>query len=158
MQNFLRSIISEELGKVFSEIKTADPFFKTADLQGVSYKKNPKDDIIYNYEEARIFATNRLKNDIAYLGSYDLYDYIPLSVKQEKWAFDFETTYRQKLDCSIYRIIAGNKSYWSLYFGKANPGERTVTAIDSVENVLGYDAFVEEVNKKIGNKMDVEKY
>ncbi len=119
---------------------------------------NPTDSIIYNYELGREFANNTLQVDINNLNTYYLSEYLPKSVNQEKWNFEFQTTIGSALMVDITRSIRGGKSFWTMIFGVINPGDDIPTIKDMIEDVEGYDNFISIVNSGIAKRIDSSKY
>lgn len=154
----IKKIIREELSKVLSDLKE-NQFFKRADWEGITTKAAPEDDIIYDFEKGREFAINNLQSDIGNLNTYHLADYLPTSINNEKWSFEFETTYGTILIVDVIRKIRGNQSFWSLVFGQLYKDSKEPVIIDdSIQNIPGYNEFVKAVNSKLASKIDTSKY
>ena len=151
---YLKKIIKEEIEKIlFEEVFYDEPSSDVFETQPVS-----KDDIIYNYELGRKFGNNNLQIDINNLNSYDLTEYLPKSVNQEKWSFDFETAIGSMLIIDIVRNIRGGKSFWTMMFGIMDRNTNIPSLKELVEDVEGYDNFIQVINKGMANNIDVSKY
>ncbi len=152
---YLRKIIREEIARIISEsVSYGTP---QADI----FEKRPvsKDDIIYNYEMGRIFASNNLQADIDNLNEYTLSEYLPSSINRESWSFDFESVTGNILIVDIVRVIRGGKSFWSMTFAIQDRGDGQLPEIKKlVEDVEGYDNFIQAVNLKMGKEIDPSKY
>jgi hypothetical protein len=153
----IKKIIKEELEKVLSVLNETD-FYKSVDYEKIATKENPKDSIIYNYEKGRVFAGNNLEADIANLNQYHLVEYLPKSVSEEMWSFEYGTVYGTTLIVDIKRIVRNNKSYWSMNFGQLYKGEQVPTLMGELDFVEGYENFVATVNKKMSATIDPSKY
>ena len=150
----IRKTIKEELQKVLSLLGEAE-FYKDVE---VSVPRDSKDNIIYNYEKGRAFAGDNLEADIANLNRYHLVEYLPKSVNEEMWSFEFYTVYGTILIVDIKRIVQGGKSFWSLSMGQLYKGEQNPTLIGEIENINGYDNFVNTVNQRLSIKIDPSRY
>lgn len=152
--HLLKKIIREELEKVLSTLSESDLY------NSVGYKTSDsaKDNIIYNYEKGRQFAGNNLEVDITNLNRYHLVEYLPKSVNEEKWSFEFDTVFGTILIIDIKRTIANGKSFWSMQFGQLYKGEKYPNIIEEVENIEGYEKFVTTINNTLSNKIDPSKY
>lgn len=150
----LKKIIREELEKVLSALNEND-FYKSV---APAVQDSSKNQIIYNYEKGRQFAGNNLEADITNLNRYHLVEYLPKSLNEEQWSFEFDTVYGTTLIVDIKRIMRGNKSFWSLKFGQLYKGEKYPNVIDELENVEGYDKFVATANNVMSQKIDPSKY
>lgn len=155
--DFLKKIIREELQKFLNTLNETD-FYSVADFEKTSSKENPKDNIIYNYEKGRVFAGNNLEPDIAYLNRYQLVEYLPKSINEEQWSFEYYTSYGTVLIVDIKRKIKNEKSFWSLSFGQLYKGEQVPTMISETESVEGYDNFITFINNKFAKNIDPAKY
>jgi hypothetical protein len=153
----LKKIIREELEKVLSVLNETD-FYKSVDYGQISAPENGKDSIVYNYEKGRAFAGDNLEVDISNLNRYNLVEYLPKSISEEMWSFEFYTVYGTILIVDIKRIIRGGKSFWSMKFGQLYKGEQTPTLIGEIEDVEGYDNFIGVANKQLSGKIDPSKY
>lgn len=154
----IKKIVREQLEKVLLKLNE-DNFFKKADWEGVTTKPSPADNIIYDFEKGREFAINNLQSDIGNLNTYHLADYLPISINNEKWSFEFETMYGTTLIVDIIRRVRGNQSYWSIIFGQLYKDSKGPTIIDdSIQDVAGYDNFVNTVNNRLFSKIDTSKY
>lgn len=153
--NYLRKIIRKEIEKVISEsVSYGTPQADTFENKPVS-----KDDIIYNYEMGRIFANNNLQVDIDNLNEYTLSEYLPSSINRESWSFDFESVMGTILIIDIVRVIRGGKSFWTMTFATQERGSGQLPAIeDMVEDVEGYDNFVQACNLRMSKTIDPSKY
>jgi hypothetical protein len=151
---FIKKIIKAELQKVLAVLNETD-FYKDVEI---STQENPKDEIIYSYEKGRAFAGNNLEADIANLNRYHLVEYLPKSVGEEMWSFEFYTVYGTVLIVDIIRVVRSGKSFWSLKFGQLYKGEQTPTLIGELEHIEGYDNFIKTVNSKMGTKLDPSRY
>ena len=154
---FLRKIIKEELEKVLAELNETD-FYQSVDTKPAVSKSNPKKNIIYNYEQGRVFAENSLATDIAYLGRYHLSDYLPKSQEDETWTFEFDTVAGTILIVDIRRIISQGNNFWTLSFGQLYKGENMPTLLAEIKHIEGYDNFIQTVNNKISAKLDPSRY
>ena len=152
--NYIRKIISEELSKNFLIAET----YETTSTDVFEKGEVSKDDIIYNYELGRMFANNTLQVDINNLNSYTLEDYIPKSISQEKWTFDFLTAVGATLIVDISRQIRGGKSFWSMVFGILGVGENIPKIKDMIEDVEGYDNFVKIANENMSKNINTSKF
>lgn len=150
----LKKIIREQLEKVLSMLGEQD-FYRGVEIPT---KSNPKEDIIYDYENGRAFAENNLATDIVGLNRYNLVEYLPKGSEEESWSFEFETVYKTILIVDVKREIINGKSFWSLKFGQLYRDEQMPTLIAEMNRTQGYDNFVSEVNKKVSPKMDPSKY
>lgn len=150
----IKKAIQEELERVVSVLSEID-FYKNAE---VSAPENSKDSIIYSYEKGRAFAGDNLETDIANLNRYHLVEYLPKSISEEMWSFEFYTVYGTTLIVDILRTIRGGKSFWTLKFGQLYKGEQVPTLISELENIEGYDNFINSVNNKIGKQLDPSRY
>ena len=153
----IKKIIKEELERVLSVLHESD-FYKSVDYGQISTPSNGKDDIIYDYEKGRTFAGDNLEVDIANLNRYQLVEYLPKSISEEMWSFEFYTVYGTTLIVDIKRIVRGSKSFWSMKFGQLYKGEQTPSLIGEIENIEGYDNFVNTVNNKMASVIDPSKY
>lgn len=151
----IKKIIREELKKVLSVLKETD-LYKSVDNKVSS--ENYKNNIIYNYENGRAFAGDNLEVDIANLNRYHLVEYLPKNINEEMWSFEFYTVYGSVLIVDIHRLIRGNKNFWTFRIGQLNKEEKNPTIIDEIENIEGYDNFVDIVNKKASNQIDPSRY
>lgn len=138
---YLRKIIREEIEKSMGIINTSS-----------------NDDIIYNNELGRQFANNTLQVDINNLNTYDLTEYIPKSISQEIWSFDFVTAVGENLIITISKQLRGGKAFWTLLFGELEKGQKNPNVKYSIENIEGYENFIDVVNKNIANNIDTSKY
>lgn len=153
----LKKIIREQLEKVLSNLSEGG-FYKGLDYDKLQVKSNPKTDIIYDYEKGRIFAEDTLAVDIVSLNRYNLIEYLPKSISEESWSFEFETVYKTILIVDIKREVKNNRNFWSLKFGQLYRDEQLPSLIAEIERVEGYENFVSEVNKNISPKIDPSKY
>lgn len=153
----IKKIVREQLEKVLASLSEGD-FYKSVDYNNISAPENGKDSIIYNYEKGRAFAGDTLEVDILNLNRYELVEYLPKSVSEEMWSFEFYTVYGTTLIVDIKRIVRGGKSFWTLKFGQLYKNEQTPSLIAEIENLEGYDTFVNTVNSSIAKKMDPSKY
>lgn len=151
----IKKIIQEELAKVISILDETD-LYKSID--SVRVNKDPKKNIIYDYEEGKVFAGDNLEVDIAYLDRYHLVDYLPKSESQESWSFEFETVHGTILIVDIERTVKNMISYWSIKFGQLYKDQKTPTLIADILNIPGYDKFIETVNSKFASKLDPSKF
>lgn len=153
----LNKIVKEGIDKALKLISEAElqanPSFDVFDKS-----KNPSENIIYNYELGRQFASNTLQVDIDNLNSYYLSEYLPKSINQERWNFEFETTIGTTLTVDIIREVRGGKSFWTMIFGILYVGENIPVIKDMIEDVEGYENFVKAVNSGIAKKIDTSKY
>jgi hypothetical protein len=154
---FLKKLIREELEKVLANLNEVD-FYKSVDYDKISSPENGKDSIIYNYEKGRTFAGDTLEVDIVNLNRYELVEYLPKSINEESWSFEFYTVYGTILIVDIKRTIRGGKNFWTLKFGQLYKGEQIPSLIGEMENIEGYENFKNAVNKNIALKMDPSKY
>lgn len=154
MQIELKKIIREELEKVLSMLNETD-FYQSSDNTIIS---NDKDSIIYDYEKGRIFAGENLEADILNLNRYNLVEYLPKSMNEEMWSFEFSTVHGAILIVDIKRIINSEKSFWSMKFGQLYKGEKNPTLIGTIGNTEGYENFIAVVNKQLSPKIDPSKY
>jgi len=154
---FLKKLIREELEKVLANLNEVD-FYKSVDYDKISSPENGKDSIIYNYEKGRAFAGDTLEVDIVNLNRYELVEYLPKSINEESWSFEFYTVYGTILIVDIKRTIRGGKNFWTLKFGQLYKGEQIPSLIGEMENIEGYENFKNAVNKNIALKMDPSKY
>jgi hypothetical protein len=153
--NYLRKIIREEVGRIISE----SVFYDTPQADVFENKPVSKDDIIYNYEIGRIFANNSLQADIDNLNEYTLSEYLPSSISRESWSFDFESVMGTILIVDITRVIRGGKSFWTMTFGTQERGYGQLPIIkDMVEDVEGYNNFIQAVNLRMAKTIDPSKY
>jgi hypothetical protein len=107
----------------------------------------------------RIFANNNLQADIDNLNEYTLSEYLPSSINRESWSFDFESVTGNILIVDIVRLIRGGKSFWSMTFAIQERGLGKLPEIKKlVEDVEGYDNFIQAVNLKMAKKIDPSKY
>jgi hypothetical protein len=59
----------------------------------------------------------------------------------------------------IIRVIRGGKSFWTMTFAIQERGDGQLPAIeDIVEDVEGYDNFIQAVNLRMANVIDPSKY
>ena len=153
--NYLRKIIREEVGRIISE----SVFYDTPQADVFENKPVSKDDIIYNYEMGRIFANNSLQADIDNLNEYTLSEYLPSSISRESWSFDFESVMGTMLIVDITRVVRGGKSFWAMTFATQERGEGQLPTIkDMVEDVEGYNNFIQAVNLRMAKTIDPSKY
>lgn len=155
--DFIKKIIREELQKVINTLNETD-FYKSLNLTKPVQEKNPKETIIYDYEAGRAFGGDYLETDISNINRYHLTEYLPKNQNEEQWSFEFYTVYKTTLMIDIKRVVIDNESFWTLQFGQLHQGETTPTLITSIENIEGYDNFVNVVNTKLGDKLDPSKY
>lgn len=153
--NFIKKIIREELEKVLDTLSETD-FYKLSNQETVVH--NPKADIIYDYEAGRAFGNNILSEDIVGLNRYNLIEYLPRSVNEESWSFEFGTVYGTTLIVDIKRQIQGSNNIWSIKFGQLYKEEELPQLIAELTNSEGYERFVSEVNNKVAPKIDPSKY
>jgi len=146
---FIKKIIREQLEKVLSNLTEVE-LYKTID--------NPKTNIIYDYEKGKEFAGNSLETDILNLNRYNLIDYLPKNTNEEMWSFEFTTVYGVTLMVDINRIANNNKSFWSIKLGQLHKGEQMPQLIAELENIEGYDNFVNIVNSKMSKMLDPSKH
>lgn len=152
---YLRKIIKEEIEKILSESVFYDQ------PQSDIFEKGPisKDDIIYNYEMGRIFANNSLQVDIDNLNEYTLSEYLPSSINRESWSFNFESVTGNILIVDIIRLIRGGKSFWNMTLAIQDRGIGQLPEIKKlVEDVEGYDNFIQAVNLRMAKDIDPSKY
>jgi len=153
--NYLRKIIRKEIGRIISE----SVFYDTPQADVFENKPVYKDDIIYNYEMGRIFANNILQADINNLNEYTLSEYLPSSISRESWSFDFESVMGTILIVDITRVIRGGKSFWTMTFATQERGDGQLPTIkDMVEDVEGYNNFIQAVNLRMAKTIDPSKY
>jgi hypothetical protein len=153
--NYLRKIIRKEIGRIISE----SVFYDTPQADVFENKPVSKDDIIYNYEMGRIFANNSLQADINNLNEYTLSEYLPSSISREGWSFDFESVMGTILIVDITRVIRGGKSFWTMTFATQERGDGQLPTIkDMVEDVEGYNNFIQAVNLRMAKTIDPSKY
>ncbi len=153
----LNKIVKEEIERVLKVI-SEENLHANPDFDVFEKNKEQTDNIIYNYEIGREFANNTLQVDINNLNTYNLVEYLPKSISQEKWGFDFVTTIGTTLTVDIIREIRGGKSFWSMIFGILYIGENIPVIKDMIESVEGYDNFIKAANSGIANKIDSSKY
>lgn len=148
---FIKKIIKEELKRflesVVESVVTAPETFT-----------DPKTSIIYNYENGKVFAGNNLKVDIAFLDRYNLVEYLPKSETSEMWSFEFDTVYGKLIMVDIIRNVVGEKNVWTLKFGQLYKNEKYPTLIAELENIEGYENFINITNQKLGQKLDPSRY
>jgi hypothetical protein len=154
---YLKKIVQEELRKALGLI-SEETLYDKPEFDVFEKTKGSNDSIIYNYELGREFASNTLQVDINNLNAYNITEYLPKSVNQEKWTFEFETAIGTILMVDIIRDIRGGISFWTMMFGIVYKGETTVTIKEMLEDVKGYDNFVDTVNVGIGKKIDPSQY
>lgn len=151
----LRKIIKEEFEKLLSE----SLFYGESPSYTFLNTRTSKDDIIYNYNLGYSFANNSLQTDIDNLNKYNLTEYLPISINKESWSFTFETTIGIILIVDILRIIRGGKSFWSLTFLTKSRDYASLPKTEiKLENIEGYDNFINVVNKKTTKIIDPSKY
>jgi hypothetical protein len=152
---YLRKIIKEEINRVINESVFYDaPQSDVFENQSIS-----KDDIIYNYELGRIFANNSLQVDINNLNQYNITEYLPSSINRESWSFSFESVIGTNLIVDIVRNIRGGKSFWTMTFALNQKVEFGLPEIKEIlEDVEGYDNFIQAANYGIAKKIDPSKY
>ena len=115
--------------------------------------------IMYNYEMGRIFANNSLQVDIYNLNRYKLSAYLPESINRESWSFKFESVTGNILIVDIVRLIRGGKSFWGMTFAIQERGTGTLPEIKRlVEDVEGYEDFIEAVNLEMAKDIDPDKH
>ena len=153
---FLKKIVQEEIQKALTII-SENEYRNSPSFDVFEKSQNANDAIIYNYELGREFANNTLQVDIDNLNRYNLSEYLPKSINQEKWSFEFVTTTASTLIIDISKEIRGGKTYWTLMFGILYKGEVVPDMKDMIEDVLGYDNFVKAVNSNIAKKFDPSK-
>ncbi len=153
---FLKKIVQEEIQKALTII-SENEYRNSPSFDVFEKSQNANDAIIYNYELGREFASNTLQVDIDNLNRYSLSEYLPKSINQEKWSFEFVTTTASTLIIDISKEIRGGKTYWTLMFGILYKGEVVPDMKDMIEDVLGYDNFVKAVNSNIAKKFDPSK-
>lgn len=146
----IKKIIQEELEKVISILSETDLY--------KSIEKDPKQNVIYDYEEGKAFAGDNLEVDIAYLDRYHLVDYLPKSENEESWSFEFETVHGIILMVDIERRVQNNLSFWSIKFGQLYKDQKTPTLIADLLDIPGYDKFIETVNNKFSSKIDPSRF
>jgi len=152
----LRKVIKEELEKIFSE-----SVFYDEPEAGV-FETNPvplsKDDIINNYELGRMFANNNLQVDIDNLNEYVLSEYLPSSTDKESWSFYFDSVIGNTLIVDIVRVIRGGKSFWTMFFGIKEKGWNELPETKGIlEDVEGYNNFIQAVNLRLAKDIDPSK-
>jgi hypothetical protein len=155
--HLIKKIIKEELEKVLSVLSETG-FYKSVDYSQTLTPSNGKDDIIYDYEKGRAFAGDSLEVDIINLNRYQLIEYLPKSINEEMWSFEFYTVYGTILIIDIKRIVRGTKSFWSMKFGQLYKGEQVPVLIGEIEDIESYNNFINVVNKQLSNKIDPSKY
>lgn len=146
---FIKKIIREQLEKVLSNLSEVE-LYKNID--------NPKNNIIYDYEKGMEFAGNNLETDILNLNRYNLVEYLPKNTNEEMWSFEFKTVYGVILMIDINRVANNDESFWSIKFGQLYKGEQTPQLIAELENIEGYDNFVNMVNSKMSKMFDPSKH
>ncbi len=149
--HLIKKLIREELEKVLNIIRESD-------VETVIKPVDGRDNIIYNYEKGRAFAGDTLEVDISNLNRYHLVEYLPKSINDESWSFEFETVYGTILIVDIKRLVRGSKCFWTMRFGQLYKGEPNPTLMGEVENIEGYENFVSTINKQLANKIDPSKY
>lgn len=148
---FIKKIIREELQRFLdsmNEVVATAPNTFT----------DPKATIIYNYENGKAFAGNNLKSDIAFLDRYNLVEYLPKDETYEMWSFEFDTVNGKLIIVDIIRFMAGKNSVWTLKFGQLYRDEKHPTLIAEIENIVGYENFINTINQKLGSKLDPSRY
>jgi hypothetical protein len=151
---YLKKIIKEEIEKALYESNYDEPQADVFEKGSVS-----TDDIIYNEERGRVFATNNLQVDINNLNKYNFSKYSPTSINQESWYFDFPTVIGNKLMIDIIRLVRGGKSFWSMTFSIQERGFNNSPELKKlVEDVEGYDNFIQAVNLRMAKDIDPSKY
>lgn len=128
--------------------------------------QNPKDELIYDFSDGRIFGESSLKADIIGLAQYYLYDYFPINEQLESWKFEFDTVKDMLLSVEIEHSIQNNKSFWSLKFGvlkrtPLNQDDRlpkVLSILHEIKNIEGYDNFVGLVNQKLTDKIEPSEF
>ena len=153
----LKKIVQEEIRKAMSII-FEENLHSAPSVDALEKNVKTNDDIIYNYEKGREFANNTLQIDINNLNSYNLAEYLPKSINQEKWSFEFDTAIGTTLIVDIVREIRGEISFWTMIFGILYKGENIPTIKDMIEDVKGYDNFITAVNNGIANKIVTSNY
>jgi hypothetical protein len=149
---FIKKIIREELEKVLALLGETD-FYKN-----VLTAPNPKDELIYDYQKGREFAGNSIEVDIDNMNRYNLIEYLPKNSDEEMWTFEFDTVNGTTLIVDIKKNVGSGKSLWSMIFGQLYKGEQTPSIIGKIENIEGYDNFVNVVNSRLAPKIDPAKY
>jgi hypothetical protein len=151
----LRKIIKEEIEKILSE----SMFYGESPSATFLDTTSSKDDIIYNYNLGYAFANNSLQVDINNLNKYTLTEYLPISINKESWSFEFETAIGIILIVDIIRTIRGGKSFWNLTFATQTRDYASLPEKEiEVENIEGYDNFIETINNSISKKIDPSKF
>lgn len=153
----IRKIIIEQLEKVLENLSEGD-FYKSIDYDNISVPEDGKDSIIYNYEKGRAFAGDNLEVDILNLNRYELVEYLPKGINEEMWSFEFYTVYGTTLIADIKRQVRGDKSFWTIKFGQLYKNEQIPSLVAEIENLEGYNNFVNTINSSIAKKMDPSKY
>jgi len=149
--NFIKKIIREQLEKVLSNLSESE-------LYNIITNDNPKENIIYDYEKGEEFAGNNLQVDILNLNRYNLIDYLPKSLVEESWGFEFTTVYGVILMADIKRLLIENKNIWSIKVGQLYKGEQMPQLIAELDDIEGYDNFVNSVNNKIAKALDPSRH
>jgi len=151
---YLKKIIKEELNRVLSESYFADQPQESE----INTNLSSKDNIIYNFELGRTFATKNLQVDIFNLNRYDFVDYLPYSETEEAWGFDFDTVLGGLLTIDIKKTIKNNSTFWSILFGIKYKNEDYPTIRSQIKNVEGYEKFIKEVNESLSSIIDPSMY
>ena len=157
--DYLRKIIKEEIDRAINENGLVNDDTPQSDVF-IKNKPLSKDDIIYNNELGRVFATNSLQVDINNLNQYSLSEpgYFADSINKESWSFDCQSVMGTVLIVNITREIRGGKSFWSMNFGIKERGIGTLPEIKKlVEDVEGYDNFIQAVNLNLAKDIDPAK-
>jgi hypothetical protein len=146
----IKKIIRDQLAFVLESLHEVE----------VQTAPNYKTQIIYNYEIGRAFGENSLATDIVHLNEYYLSEYLPKNENEEEWQYEFETVHDSMMLVDISRKFENGVSYWTLKIGQLLRGEKNQlpTLIADLNNVPGYDNFVNMVNNTYASKIDPSKY
>lgn len=161
MNLILKKIIREQLEKV---LNTLDEQEVQSMVSVPSH--DSREDLICDYSEGGAFAENTLKADIMALKQYSLYDYFPVIEQSETWKFEYETVKDILLVVEIKHAVNNDRSFWSITFGtlqRTPPGgndrePKELNVISEIENIEGYENFINTVNRTLTNKMDPSKF
>jgi hypothetical protein len=151
MSFVLKKIIKDQLELVLKSIKESE-YVQTAP----SYKNQ----IIYNFELGRAFGENILATDILNLNRYNLSEYLPKNDSEEYWQFEFETVHDSMILVDIFRSVKDGISYWSMKIGQILRGDKNQlpTLVAELNDVGGYEKFINTVNKNYSSAIDPSKY
>jgi hypothetical protein len=111
------------------------------------------------YKQPQV-GENILATDILNLNRYNLSEYLPKNDSEEYWQFEFETVHDSMILVDIFRSVKDGISYWSMKIGQILRGDKNQlpTLVAELNDVGGYEKFINTVNKNYSSAIDPSKY